>query len=70
MVGYSEEEVGITTPGLFSNSRKDLVMGAGAIAAIVIGTLLVGAAADRGNTNPGFKAEFHKEASDPSKAES
>ena len=45
-------------------------MSIGVIAAIVAGAFLVGAIADRGNTNPGFKAEQHKTMNDPSKSES
>ena len=38
-----------------------------AIALIIAGTVLVGAAMDRGTTNPYFKHQQHKEFNDPSK---
>ena len=44
-------------------------MAVGVVAAIIAGVVLVGAIADRGNTNPGFKAEQHKTMNDPSKSE-
>ena len=42
-------------------------MTAGVIAAIIAGAVLIGAIADRGTTNPHFKAAQHKEFNDPSK---
>ena len=41
-------------------------MGTGAIVAIIAAAVVLGAAADRGTTNPGFKAEQHKTMADPS----
>lgn len=45
-------------------------MGVTAIVAIAVGVLVAGAVLDRGNTNPGFKAEQHKTMNDPSNSES
>ena len=58
---------GMFPPFLCMRSKK---MGVTAIVAIAVGVLVAGAVMDRGNTNPGFKAEQHKTMNDPSKSES